>query len=85
MNLALNGKGSGECHFTTDYGFEDVEMGLCLESVNVTAGDTRDKEGKGRFFPLSPELLVFPNTTQPSWYWKYMFYPSSKVRPYLYL
>ena len=83
VNLALKGKGNGNCKFESDDGFEDVELGLCLENVNIKAGDTRDEEGKGRFFPLSPELLLFPNATQPSWYWQYMFYSSLKVNRYV--
>ena len=79
----MKGKGNGNCKFESDDGFEDVELGLCLENVNIKAGDTRDEEGKGRFFPLSPELLLFPNATQPSWYWQYMFYSSLKVNRYV--
>ena len=59
---------------------EDAMMGLCLESVGVTAGDSRDKEGKGRFFPFSPQSLIPLKPELPSWYWDYMYYPSKKVR-----
>ena len=36
-------------------GFEDVELGKCMEHLNVTFGDSRDAFGRGRFFPLVPE------------------------------
>ena len=39
---------------------EDVEMGLCMTSINITFGDTRDQHGRGRFFPFSVEKNVVP-------------------------
>lgn len=49
-------------------GDEDVEMGKCLESLNVTAVDTRDSFGRGRFFPFSVEKNVVPGyITEKLW------------------
>ncbi|KAF7989048.1 hypothetical protein HCN44_007358 [Aphidius gifuensis] len=56
-------------------GPEDVEMGKCLERINVKAVDTRDELGRGRFFQLEPEKHLIPNMEpNNSWYWKYVFY-----------
>lgn len=54
-------------------GAEDVEMGRCLENVQVTAGDSRDVEGKDRFFPFVPEQHIIPKI-ENSWYEKYSYY-----------
>ena len=54
-------------------------MGICLESVNVVAGDSRDEEGKDRFFPFDPTTQIISSNV-PSWYWKLMYYNSENVR-----
>ncbi len=60
-----------------DHGAEDVDMGHCMESLHVVAGDSRDIEGRGRFFPFVPEHHLIPKTLSPDmWYWKNIFYPS---------
>ena len=79
VNVALKGKGNnGHCKIKEDTGVEDAEMGHCLESVNVEAGDSRDKEGRGRFFPFVPEHHVI-SSIPPDWYWQYIYYPVDKV------
>lgn len=60
-----------------DFGSEDTKMGVCLESVNVTAGETRDSRLKGRFMPLSPEFHLKPTQNAKNWYWKYRYFGSS--------
>ena len=84
INKALKGKNTkGKCNVKNDGGPEDAEIGHCLESVDVEAGDSRDKEGKGRFFPFVPEHHVIEGIA-PAWYWQYIYYPSKSVSQCLY-
>ena len=79
INKALKGKNTkGKCNVKNDGGPEDAEIGHCLESVDVEAGDSRDEEGKGRFFPFVPEHHVIEGIA-PAWYWQYIYYPSKSV------
>ncbi|XP_073821326.1 glycoprotein-N-acetylgalactosamine 3-beta-galactosyltransferase 1-like [Musca autumnalis] len=55
-------------------GAEDAEIGICLEKVNVTAVDSRDIHGRGKFFPFSPEHHMFPSKNKQYWYWKLIYY-----------
>ena len=80
VNKALKGKvKQGEhCKTGEDTGAEDAEMGFCLQAVDVEAGDSRDSQGRGRFFPFIPEHHVIPGIP-PDWYWQYVFYPTKNV------
>ncbi|KAL5277676.1 C1GALT1.2 family protein [Megaselia abdita] len=50
---------------------EDVEMGRCLEKLNVTAVDTLDENMRERMLPLDPEYHL--NNKSESWYSYYKF------------
>ena len=79
VNVALKGKSTkGLCNFKKDSGNEDVEMGLCLESANVTAVDTRDKLGRQKFLSDTPQSWLFSDR----WSAKaksYSYYPLKQV------
>ncbi|KAI9553079.1 hypothetical protein GHT06_020970 [Daphnia sinensis] len=56
-------------------GAEDVELGKCMQNLNVSAMDTRDSKGRGRFFPFQPDRFYFSRKITDYWYWKSIYYP----------
>ncbi|XP_013102271.1 glycoprotein-N-acetylgalactosamine 3-beta-galactosyltransferase 1 [Stomoxys calcitrans] len=54
-------------------GSEDKEMGKCLQNVGVVAGDSRDDQHRGRFFPSGPNGHLKPKP-KSNWYWRYIYY-----------
>ncbi|XP_055923159.1 glycoprotein-N-acetylgalactosamine 3-beta-galactosyltransferase 1-like [Eupeodes corollae] len=54
-------------------GSEDMEMGYCLQNVGVVAGDSRDEDKRGRFFPSGPQSHIIARD-KSHWYWRYIFY-----------
>ncbi|XP_071966235.1 glycoprotein-N-acetylgalactosamine 3-beta-galactosyltransferase 1-like [Antedon mediterranea] len=73
-------KDSKKCRPATAVGgAEDVDIGRCLQAVEVVAGDSRDELGQDRFHPFVPEHHLIPGSVQKGfWYWKYIFYPSTE-------
>ena len=60
-------------------GAEDIEMGKCMENLGVEAGDSRDPEGRPRFFPFITERHLIPGLIpNNSWYWKWQLYPEEE-------
>ncbi|XP_030379299.1 glycoprotein-N-acetylgalactosamine 3-beta-galactosyltransferase 1-like [Scaptodrosophila lebanonensis] len=71
--FALWGLSSSNC--TSSYPSEDYGMGSCLSYCNVTAGDSRDTQGRLRFFPLQIEnFLITANRNKEFWIWDFMNY-----------
>lgn len=52
-----------------DGGAEDVEMGSCLQKLNVTAGKTVDSLGRSRFHCFNPGTHLHGG--YPSWFYSY--------------
>lgn len=51
-----------------------------MQNMNVSAMDTRDSKGRGRFFPFVPEQHLFPGKiTAGYWYWNNIYYPPKQV------
>ncbi|ESO11535.1 hypothetical protein HELRODRAFT_108821 [Helobdella robusta] len=59
-----------------DRGAEDVEIGLCMQSVGVATGDSRDALGRSRFHCFNPETHI--QGSFPDWYYAYDKYGSKK-------
>ncbi|EDW77943.2 uncharacterized protein Dwil_GK24755 [Drosophila willistoni] len=59
---------------------EDIEVGLCMMNLNVTAGDSRDSTGRRRMFPFVPEHhLIKPKGIQlDAWYRTYQYYENDE-------
>ncbi|XP_068248139.1 glycoprotein-N-acetylgalactosamine 3-beta-galactosyltransferase 1-like isoform X2 [Palaemon carinicauda] len=52
-------------------GAEDVQMGYFMAAAGVKPGDSRDENGRPRFFPFHPADVVVPKSKNLSyWYWK---------------
>ncbi|XP_043922426.1 glycoprotein-N-acetylgalactosamine 3-beta-galactosyltransferase 1-like isoform X2 [Protopterus annectens] len=55
---------------------EDLELGRCMERLNVKAGDSRDTLKKETFHPFSPQSHLTKNRfSKQFWYFRYSYYP----------
>ncbi|CAH1789542.1 unnamed protein product [Owenia fusiformis] len=60
-------------------GMEDLEMGKCLENVDVKIKDSRDSSGRERFHPFIPEHHLIPDfIPKDNWYFSYNYYPAKQ-------
>lgn len=64
------------CRIGSD-GEEDVELGKCMANLQVIAGDSRDENGRDRFFPwYTPEDLMKQDGLR---YNKHSYYTTKEV------
>lgn len=61
--FVVDGLETGICR-KDNRGDEDVEFGKCLDKIGVIPGESRDKLGRGRFFPFSPSRHMKPGHTK---------------------
>ena len=80
VTKGLNDKSEEICRPNGE-GFEDIELGKCMENLRIKMGDSRDAFGRGRFFPLVPEKHLNSGMMdeQSQWYRKNKFYNSTEV------
>jgi len=56
-----------------DTGYEDNEMGKCLQNVGVKYLDSRDQLGKYLFLPESPQISMMELPANSNIYWYYPY------------
>ncbi|CAG0905575.1 unnamed protein product, partial [Cyprideis torosa] len=64
------------CEGETVGGSEDVKWGKCMQKLGVQAQDSRDEEGRWRFFPFNEEHHI--SFDGPKWFDQYKYYPIKK-------
>ncbi|XP_053311762.1 glycoprotein-N-acetylgalactosamine 3-beta-galactosyltransferase 1-like [Spea bombifrons] len=69
----VDGFRAGNC--THKSSVEDLELGKCMETMGVTAADTRDSEKRERFNPFSPEYHLTTHFEANDLYKDYCYYP----------
>ncbi|XP_076030184.1 glycoprotein-N-acetylgalactosamine 3-beta-galactosyltransferase 1-like [Oratosquilla oratoria] len=63
-----------ECKQRTG-GPEDAVLGKCLKNIGVHPADSRDEEGRSRFFPFPPQAHLFsPKRKQGAWFNKASYF-----------
>ncbi|XP_058475875.1 glycoprotein-N-acetylgalactosamine 3-beta-galactosyltransferase 1-like [Solea solea] len=73
----IKGFQTGKCTHFSD--IEDMALGQCMETMNVSTGDSRDVKMRQTFFPYPPEYYVVRQPPRPRpWYLLYDHYPVSE-------
>ncbi|XP_060717697.1 glycoprotein-N-acetylgalactosamine 3-beta-galactosyltransferase 1 isoform X2 [Tachysurus vachellii] len=75
----VQGFSSGLCTHTSP--LEDVALGLCMETMKVEAGDSRDEMLRETFNPLTPESHLIPPDTREQ-IWGYDYYQTKRGPEY---
>ena len=65
--FANKGRNSKICR--QDGGYEDVELGICMENLGVKTVNSSDALGRSRFHCFDPETHLFGE--YPDWYYQY--------------
>ncbi|XP_059488126.1 glycoprotein-N-acetylgalactosamine 3-beta-galactosyltransferase 1-like [Neocloeon triangulifer] len=76
VNNAFDGKDKKCPQWNDNKHPDDIKMGICLAAVNAVAGDSRDWEGRNRFFPMDVATHAFVQPTKYKWFWTYTFWPA---------
>ena len=58
----------------------DICFNRCLRRLNVSAADSRDSAGRGRFFPFPPERHLPPGGEDDAWFREAVWGNYSQVR-----
>ncbi|KAK3515415.1 hypothetical protein QTP70_018880, partial [Hemibagrus guttatus] len=70
MRRFVQGFSSGQCTHSSP--LEDVALGMCMQTMKVEAGDSRDEMLRETFNPFTPEShLLPPATGKQDWHYDY--------------
>ncbi|XP_027013669.1 glycoprotein-N-acetylgalactosamine 3-beta-galactosyltransferase 1 [Tachysurus fulvidraco] len=75
----VQGFSSGQCTHTSP--LEDVALGMCMETMKVKAGDSRDELLRETFNPFTPESHLIPPATEEH-IWSYDYYKRKRGPEY---
>ncbi|KAM8977549.1 glycoprotein-N-acetylgalactosamine 3-beta-galactosyltransferase 1-like [Pelodytes ibericus] len=73
LNRFVEGFRAGNCTHVSPV--EDLELGKCMETMGVTAADTRDSNKREMFHPFTPEYHLTTRFEANDQYKDYCFYP----------
>jgi len=68
--LATQGLTNSSICSQSQDGYEDVEIGNCMQGLGIKPGNSRDPQGEERFLPQSPVDIL--NLKNDSWLFSYM-------------
>ncbi|GAA6091600.1 glycoprotein-N-acetylgalactosamine 3-beta-galactosyltransferase 1 [Tachysurus ichikawai] len=72
----VQGFSSGLCTHISP--LEDVALGMCMQTMKVKAGDSRDEMLRETFNPFTPESHLIPQPTREQ-IWDYDYYQQKRV------